>query len=209
MLALLAFMLALTFNSSASRYEVRKSLLLADSNAIGTVFLRADFLALDDRVKARQLLRQYLDLRMKAQLLSPDKLADYLKRSEHVQQQLWAIAASYSQKEDKSSSHPALVAQFVAALNEMFDIHNKRVVYGTQPRIHPTVWYALFVIGILSLGALGFQFGISGGRRYQISFLLALCFSSILLLILDLDQPLDGSIKVSQEPLQNLKKSLQ
>lgn len=208
MLALLAFILALTFNSATSRYEGRKNLLLEDANAIGTVYLRADFLTPDDRDKTRQLLRRYLELRLQVPLM-PDKLGDLLNQSEQVQQQLWRIAVSYSQSDGKSASHPALIAQFVAALNEMFDIHSKRVVYGTQYRIHSTIWYSLFGVGILSLGALGFQFGISGGRRYQISLLLALCFSTILLLILDLDRPVDGSIQVSQAPLLKLQESMQ
>ena len=43
-LGLLAFMLAFTFGISASRFDMRKQLLLDEVNAIGTEFLRTDFL---------------------------------------------------------------------------------------------------------------------------------------------------------------------
>ena len=63
---------------------------------------------------------------------------------------------------------------------------------------------ALFGVGILSLGALGFQFSISGGTRYQVRFLLAVCFGAILLLIVDFERPVEGNIRVDPLPLKIL-----
>ena len=41
-LALLAFMLAFTFGLAASRFEVRRGLVIDEANAIGTTYLRQD-----------------------------------------------------------------------------------------------------------------------------------------------------------------------
>src|SRR5689334_20562394 len=43
-LGLLAFMLAFTFSLAADRYETRRNLVLEESNAIGTTWLRASTL---------------------------------------------------------------------------------------------------------------------------------------------------------------------
>jgi hypothetical protein len=43
-LGLLAFMLAFTFGMASARYDVRKSLVLEEANAVGTTYLRAAML---------------------------------------------------------------------------------------------------------------------------------------------------------------------
>ncbi|MHB9139642.1 MAG: hypothetical protein ACYC4Q_09590, partial [Victivallaceae bacterium] len=63
MLGLLAFILAFTFGMAASRFDVRKNLLLDETNAIGTAFLRADFLPSPQRQDTRMLLKKYVDIR--------------------------------------------------------------------------------------------------------------------------------------------------
>ena len=45
MLGLLAFILAFTFGAATSRFDDKKQLLLDEVNAIGTTFLRTDFLS--------------------------------------------------------------------------------------------------------------------------------------------------------------------
>ncbi|NRB38534.1 MAG: hypothetical protein HRU20_08700 [Pseudomonadales bacterium] len=199
MLGLLAFLLALTFNSSATRYEARKLLLLDDANAINKVYLWADFLASEDRLKAKALLKEYVEIRIQI-VKQPELLQQALLRTNAIQAELWGIQKNYFDLGIKLD----YVGKFTDAVVEMIDVHNKRVAYGIQYRIHSTILFSLFGVGLLSLGALGYQFGISGGTRYHISLLLALCFGSILLLILDLDRPAEGSIKVDQLPLYQL-----
>lgn len=204
LLALLAFLLALTFNSAANRFDARKLLVLEEVNIISTAFLRADFLTERDGQKARALLKEYVDLRMNV-ADAPESLEDIIQRSETLNVELWNIIKSYP----KDGRDAALTGRFADSINKMFDTHKKRIVFGTQYRIHSTIWLALVLVGTLALAALGFQFGLAGGRRYHISFLLALSFSAVLLLILDLDRPAEGSIQVSQLPMQQLYNSMQ
>lgn len=196
MLGLLAFLLALTFNASSARYETRKQLLLEDTNAIATAFYRSDFLDDQDRSQAKDLLREYVDLRISL-TDHPEQINETLARTKAIQKQLWGIATSYP----KAGTSGAYPRKFDDSLTLMFELHKKRVIYGVVYRIHSTVWMALLLVGLLALGALGFQFGISGGTRYQISFLLAICFGAILLLILDLERPAEGTIRVDPLPL--------
>src|SRR5688500_9096652 len=55
MLGLLAFILAFTFGIAASRFDVRKQLLLDEVNAIGTAVLRTDLLPEPHGAESRRL----------------------------------------------------------------------------------------------------------------------------------------------------------
>ncbi|MEF8768895.1 hypothetical protein [Candidatus Accumulibacter contiguus] len=65
MLGLLALLLAFTFSAALQRYENRSQTVVAEANAIGTTYLRAQLLpkGMPDEVQA--LLRQYLGVRVR------------------------------------------------------------------------------------------------------------------------------------------------
>lgn len=65
MLSLLAFMLAFTFGLAATRFDERRALVVEESNAIGTTYLRTDFIEEPLRTNVRNLLREYVDIRVK------------------------------------------------------------------------------------------------------------------------------------------------
>ena len=65
-MGLLAFMLAFTFNGAAGRHDARKALVTEEANAVEKTYLRAGFLAEPSRAEMRGLLRDYVDLRVKA-----------------------------------------------------------------------------------------------------------------------------------------------
>jgi hypothetical protein len=59
---------------------------------------------------------------------------------------------------------------------------------------------------VLSMTAVGYQFGLTGRRL--IHGVLALAFSAVVLLIADLDRATAGGLQVSQEPMLKLQESL-
>ena len=65
-LALLAFMLAFTFGLAASRFDARRQVALEESNAIGTTYLRTSLLPEPQRSETAKLLREYVDVRLRA-----------------------------------------------------------------------------------------------------------------------------------------------
>ena len=56
----------LTFNAAAGRHEARRTLVMDEANAVERLWLRADFLVEPYRSATRDLIRQYVDLRVKA-----------------------------------------------------------------------------------------------------------------------------------------------
>jgi hypothetical protein len=63
-LTLLALIIGFTFSMAVSRYDQRKDYEEEEANAIGTEYLRVDFLSPSDGAKVRDLLDRYLDQRL-------------------------------------------------------------------------------------------------------------------------------------------------
>src|SRR5215510_1469906 len=82
-LGLLAFMLAFTFGLAGSRFEERRQVVLSESNAIGTSYLRAEMLPEPMRTEVKKLLREYVDLRLDA-VQQPGKLDQAMSKSDEL-----------------------------------------------------------------------------------------------------------------------------
>src|SRR4026209_443824 len=63
-LALLAFLLAITMGMASDRFDTRRGLVLEEANAIGTTYLRAGYLPAPYGDESRKLLREYVPLRI-------------------------------------------------------------------------------------------------------------------------------------------------
>ena len=63
-LALLAFLLAVTMGMAADRFDSRRAVVLAEANAIGTTYLRAGYLPEPASSEIRELLREYVPVRI-------------------------------------------------------------------------------------------------------------------------------------------------
>jgi hypothetical protein len=63
---------------------------------------------------------------------------------------------------------------------------------------------ALFVIAILSLAAMDYHSGIAGTNRSPVTLAVAIAFSVVILLLVDLDRPGEGFINVSQQVMIDL-----
>jgi hypothetical protein len=201
MLGLLAFMLAFTFGLAASRFDDRRQVLLDEANAIGTTYLRAGMLS-DRRVEIRTLLRDYVDTRLEA--VRSGKAAEGILRSEAIQGQLWAHAVAIAEKNPNS----IVAGLFIQSLNEVIDLHAKRVTVAVRNRIPNPIWAALFVIAILSFAAIGYHTGLVGTGKSLAIFAVAFTFSVVIGLIADLDRPQEGTLKVSQQALIDLRQSM-
>ena len=62
---LLGLLIAFTFSGAAERFQARKQLITQEANAIGTAYLRLDLVAAGAQPEMRDLLRRYLEVRIK------------------------------------------------------------------------------------------------------------------------------------------------
>jgi hypothetical protein len=201
--ALLAFMLAFTFQIVTNRYDARKELLLDEVTNIRTTYLRSGLLKEPVRSESKKLLLEYIDIRAE---LARDttKLGSSVSRSHQILGSLWKYAETLAE-EDRSSEVYALYTQ---SINDLVDNLNQRISMTFEYRIPNIILWILFIITFFSMFMLGYQFGISGKGSFQINVLLAIIFAVVMFLIISLDRPEIGLARLNQKPVLSLQKQL-
>jgi hypothetical protein len=202
LLALFAFMLAVTMGMAADRFEARRDLVLQESNAIETTFLRAGFLPEPERDEIRSLLREYIPLRIAVRGLEELQAND--RRSDDIQDEMWVITERLAIDTPESTA----LGTFITSLNEMIDLENARLVVGVYGRVPTTVIDVLLLGGLLSTFVLGYHAGLGRRRILTSTTLFIVVLSAVVTLIIDLDWPRDGLISVSQQALMDLQAKL-
>ena len=205
-LGLVAFILAFTFGIVTNRYDERKSLVREEANAIGTAYLRADFMSEPDRVKTKNLFREYLDSRLGVvQTRDMSRIERLLEDSARIQKELWSLAVVNAYQDMNSD----VASLYVESLNSVFDIHALRVAVGLQSRVPMGIWVVLYILVFLGMFGVGYQMTTSGFRgRSLMTPILGISFSLVLLLIASLDRPNSSFITVSQQPMVDLRTSM-
>ena len=191
--ALLGLLIAFTFSGAAARFDTRRQLIVEETNAIGTAYLRLDLLPAASQPALREGFRQYVDSRLSVYAKLPDIEAAKaeLARSNELQSGLWkrAVAAC------RESESPAAGMLLLPAMNQMIDITTTRT---TAAQMHPPL--AIFgMLGALALaGALLAGYGMAGGKSR--SWIHIVAFAAIMALtvfvILDIEYPRLGLIRV-------------
>ena len=121
-----------------------------------------------------------------------------------LQGQLWSAATAIGVQHPDS----IVVGLFVASLNEVIDLHAKRVTAGLRNRIPAAIWGVLLTIATLSLAAMGYHAGLAGTIRSLAVIVVAVTFSAVIALIADLDRPQEGTLIVSQQALIDVRQSM-
>jgi hypothetical protein len=200
-LGLLAFMLAFTFGILYNRFDARKELVRSEANAIGTAWLRADFMSEPDRGKSVQLLKEYTSLRLEAARAADiATVQKVLVTSEKIQRKLWDLAVVNSRKDMNSD----VAALYIESLNEVINLHGLRMARAYQAKTPIGLWISLYTLLLFSMFSIGFQTAIAGSSRTLATVILAISFTVVFVLIASLDQLKNGFFKVSQQPLVNV-----
>ncbi|MEN6386265.1 MAG: hypothetical protein ABFD79_13860 [Phycisphaerales bacterium] len=203
-LGLLAFMLGFTYSIAANFVQTRRDLFLDEINAISTVYLQSQLLDEAYRSELSNLIREYVNIRVELMDADVSDIHKAVARSDSIQDEIWKNAFALI----KSDIYPEMNALFISSLNKMFDLQTSRVV-AFRYRIPAIIWYALYFITILSMITVGFQVGLSGKSMFKMGIVLMLTFSTVMLLIADLDRPLEGYFQVDKRPIFNLQKKIQ
>ena len=201
-LALLAFLLAFVVSMGSGIATERRHLVMAEANAIGTTYLRAGYLDEPYKTEARDLLREYTDLRLAAHL-DPAQLAAVVTRSEEIHNELWASAEVIAVESPLDT-----ISLYISAVNEVIDLHAERVAVGIDIRIPPTILLGVYIVALFTMFLVGVQTGYGEKRNYLALVVLVLILAVVFLLIVDLDRAQEGLLRVSQLPLYDLQRQL-
>ena len=198
-LGLFAFILAFTFGMAAERFHDRQLALLDETNAIRATWLQAGMIAEPYRTEVRKVLHRYVQERLQwvgvekspAGQARSDSWSDLLDR-------LWAQAAAVG------AQNPGGVNVFLGSVSQVIDLRTIRVMFRERSQIPGPFWAALYVVAILSLAAMGYHSGVAGTNRSPVTLAVAIAFSLVILLIVDLDRPGEGLVNVSQQAMIDL-----
>jgi hypothetical protein len=201
-LGLLAFLLAVTMSMASDRFDTRRALVLEETNSIGTTYLRAGFLDEPYAGDIRELLREYVPLR-----ITVNDRTQYLANQEAsiaILNQIW------KQAEEVTRDHPEseAVSLFIETLNDTIDLQTTRATAVIIARVPDTILILLFLGEVLAMGIVGYSAGLTGSRGLVAAMMLILAFSAVLTLLVDLDRPRDGFLQVNQQPLITLSEQL-
>jgi hypothetical protein len=205
LLGLVGLLLAFGLTMAVGRYDARRSLVVEESNDIGTTFLRAQMLTEPSRTTSLELLGQYVDaaIDLADQVPDTDRFDEDLTRIAELQRQLWA-AAGDAVLADPTGTAPRL---YVESLNATIDTHTSRVT-SLRNRVPNTVMVLQVVGSAVAVGALALYLVLLG-RGLITSLAAAAVVVLIVFISFDLDRPERGFITVPSAPLIDLRASMQ
>lgn len=206
LLGLLALLLGFTFAMALSRFDTRRTLVLEEANAIGTTYLRSQFLPQPQRREVAGLLRAYVAARLVFYDAGIDKprLDAANATAARLQERLWSVATAVAAQDPRSVP----MGLFVQSLNDVIDLHEKRLT-ALQSHVPEVVLHLLLTVSAVALGFVAYGCGLTGQRRYVSTAFVALLIALVLTTILDLDRPRRGLITVNQESLLRLQDALE
>ncbi|WHO40347.1 DUF4239 domain-containing protein [Sphingobium sp. AP49] len=201
-LGLLALLLGFTFSLAVNRYEARRALVLQESNAIGTSYLRAQALPEPHRSRLSKILVDYTENRLSLSANSrTEKVTPLLARNDQLLTDLWSATLAAN---DAVRTTPFSVS-LLSTVNEVIDMDASRKAARTV-RVPTEVFLVLWVYVAVTAGIMGYARSQTQGR--VLAGLLFVLLTMSYMLILDIDRPGMGGIQEGQGPMLQLRESL-
>jgi hypothetical protein len=198
MLGLMAFLLGFCISIVIGQHNGRKAIVVTEANAIGTAYLRTGFLNETDRNSSRDLLQEYVEVRLGA-AADPTLFDSARSRSEAIQNELWSIVEN-NVWDDQDSE---MMALYVESINEVIDVHTLRLA-AVDLRLPRQLGIVLYTATVFSFLLVGVSSSANGKRDTLTIFLFALAFVTVFIIIVDLDRAQEGLLTVSQSALSDL-----
>lgn len=198
-LLVLALLLGFTFSMALERYDERRQLVVQEANDIGTAWLRAGLVPGPHGPALQNALRDYAGLRQSSPL--PDE-TEKLARAAAQRNKVWALTAAAQATLDG----PRAVS-LVTAVNAVLDTGTQREK-AVAARVPGEVMLLLVLFAAVACFLLGYVLDAHGHRHRLASGILFLLMGLTIMLILDLDRPVDGAILVDQSAMRSLVASL-
>ena len=204
LLGVVGLILAFGLTLALGRYEDRRAASVAEANAIGTTYLRAELVAEPQRSRSLALLREYTDqaLQVSREVPGSSGMRRTTAAEGVLQRRLWRLAGETIAGAPLASA-PRL---YVDSLNATFDAQETRLSALTN-RV-PAAVLVLEVFGAAAaIGLLALPISVLG--RGLVAMLAAAALVTLLLLVtFDLDRPTRGLITVPSTALASVRASM-
>jgi hypothetical protein len=193
--ALVAFLIGFAFSGAASRFIDRLDIIVKEANALGTAYLRADTIAEPQRSELKAALKEYTADRVT--LLSRDgrdQIKRLLARVGGLHRRMWRSAIEATQDD------APLRMLVLPPINEVIDLHS---IHLAMARRHLPIPIMTVLLGTAAIGVgiIGFGNGRAGRRFLVLDSVYGVVLAVALWMIIDLDYPGIGIIRLSNVPV--------
>jgi hypothetical protein len=204
-LGLMGLLLGFALSMAIGRWDIRRDVIVQESNTIGTLFLRAGLLEEPLRGELQEALLAYTEARIALAGSRSDAEALRAARleSEGLHARIWSVV----ERANQPGTSNATLSSLIGAANELIDLHELRLA-SVENRLPPALFFLLLAVGALAVAFLAWSFGAALHRGRTPMLLLALLIGAVLLLIMDVNRPQRGRIDVGVAPLERAQKSL-
>lgn len=191
--AVWGLLLAFTFSGAASRFDLRRTLVGQEANAIGTAFLRLDLLPSKEREILRKKFQIYLETRLETYRKADrgDNWKEPFKKSLDLQNEIWVQAVTTIE----TLKQPMAAILVLPALNAMIDIVTTRLV---ATMMHPPwiVYLLLLGMSLFCVTLIGFNQAQGKYKHSLHLFGFIVVTTLIIYVIIDMEYPRRGLIRV-------------
>jgi hypothetical protein len=204
LLGIVGLIVAFGLSLAVGRYQDRRAATVAEANAIGTTYLRAQLIAEPARTASLDLLRRYTTLAVDVSDEIPNSAAmtRTTAAQEVIQRRLWRLAGQALAAAPVASA-PRL---YVDSLNSTIDLQSARLA-SLNNRVPDAVLWLEILGAAFALGLLALHISILG--RGLVPMLAGAALVTMLLVVsFDLDRPTRGLITVPATPLEALRASM-
>jgi len=203
LLGLLALLLSFTFSLSANRYDARRQLVVQDANVLGGLYMMSSLLPDAPRKEFKQALREFLDLRAQLALLrrnpTADQAAQAVAQSDLIQQRMWDVIREAALTQPPPRGIDAMLKGLIDAAS----IQRERILAFESRVPDPVIWLLLWG-ALIAMCAIGLSGGLGNHRGLPARVFVAILICATIDVVLDLDKPHQGFIRVSQTPILRL-----
>jgi hypothetical protein len=144
-----------------------------------------------------------VDVRIRA--IESGEIRKGISLSEDIHRKLWKTTLRASAE----SPNFLAVGIFAQTLNGVFDAHTKRIFAAIDSRIPAFIWLVLYGVAMLGIGELGYQAALVGSSRSPTALGLIIAFAAVLALVVDLDRPQEGFLRINQNAMKSLRATME
>jgi hypothetical protein len=202
-LGLLALLLGFTLSMAESRFNWRRQFILQEAAAVGTTYLRAEFLPEPTRSESKDLLQSYVDARRAYYGATVAQAPATTERAQQIHVELWSRIRVVAREHLDSD----VIALYIESLNQVIDLEAMRDVAITA-RMPWTIRMLLLFVGLAAVGLSGYATGLHGKRVGVAIWLLPTLIALSFTIIADLDRSRAGLISTGDLPMTRLQQTL-
>ena len=127
-----------------------------------------------------------------------------MQRAEAIQLELWSLGMKNRLSVDDAVGDSPKSDEFMTSVLSLMDVHTYRVQAALVNRIPVIIWLTLYFTALMSMIVVGYQAGLTLKRSPVATYSLALVFAAVMMLIMDIDRPMQSLFELDVAVMEQL-----